>query len=70
MTPTTPATEPAEAPLTENGTYFMAGYKKQGWTLHARHSSLRTWSWSTVMVTEDVCFGRVTEEEQALLDAT
>ncbi|MGW7205434.1 hypothetical protein [Streptomyces sp. NPDC054837] len=59
-----------EAPLTENGTYFMAGYKKQGWTLHARHSSLRTWSRSTVMVTEDDCFSRVTEEELALLDAT
>jgi hypothetical protein len=59
-----------EAPLTENGAYFIAGYKKQGWTLHARHSSLRTWSWSTVMVTEDACFSRVTEEEQALLDAT
>ncbi|MFJ2238470.1 hypothetical protein [Streptomyces sp. NPDC087859] len=58
-----------EAPLTENGTYFMAGYKKQGWTLHARHSGLRTWSWSTVMVTEDDCFSRVTEEEQDLLDA-
>ncbi|MEU9911236.1 hypothetical protein [Streptomyces sp. NPDC051001] len=62
-----PATE---APLTGNGAYFMAGYKKQGWTLHARHSSLRTWSRSTVMVTEDDCFSRVTEEEQALLDAT
>lgn len=59
-----------EAPLTENGTYFMAGYKKQGWTLHARHSGLRTWSRSTVMVTEDDCFSRVTEEEQDLLDAT
>ncbi|MER6185527.1 hypothetical protein [Streptomyces sp. NPDC001652] len=59
-----------EAPLTGNGTYFMAGYRKQGWTLHARHSRLRTWSRSTVMVTEDDCFSRVTEEEQALLDAT
>ncbi|MFD3839691.1 hypothetical protein ACFWWC_26055 [Streptomyces sp. NPDC058642] len=59
-----------EAPLTENGTYFMAGYEKQGWTLHARHSSLPPWRQSTVMVTEDDCFSRVTEEEQALLDAT
>lgn len=57
-----------EVPVAENGTYFMATYKKQGWTLHARHSSLQTWSQSTVMATEDDCFSGVTDEELALVE--
>lgn len=51
------------------GTYFLAMYKKRGWTLHARHSALRSWSQTTVMVTEDTCFDRVTDEELAMIDA-
>lgn len=61
-----PATE---TPVADNGTYFMATYKKQGWTLHARHTSLGAWSQSTVMATEDDCFSRVTDEELAMVDA-
>lgn len=61
-----PATE---TPVADNGTYFMATYKKQGWTLHARHTSLGAWSQSTVMATEDDCFSRVTDEELDLVDA-
>lgn len=58
-----------EAPVAENGTHLMATYKKRGWTLHARYSGLRTWSLSTVMVTEDTCFSGVTDEELALVEA-
>ncbi|MFF4274904.1 hypothetical protein [Streptomyces sp. NPDC001536] len=61
-----PATE---APVADNGTYFMATYKKQGWTLHARHTSLGAWSRSTVMATEDTCFRGITDEELALVEA-
>ncbi|MFE6941981.1 hypothetical protein [Streptomyces chartreusis] len=57
-----------EVPVGDRGTYFMATYKKQGWTLNARHSTLSTWNQSTAMVTEDACFGRLTDEEAALLE--
>ncbi|MEV8431299.1 hypothetical protein PGH47_00945 [Streptomyces sp. HUAS 31] len=57
-----------EMPVGDLGTYFMATYKKQGWTLNARHNTLSTWNQSTVMVTEDACFGRLTDEEAALLE--
>lgn len=57
-----------EVPVGDSGTYFMATYKKRGWTLNARHSTLPTWSYSTAMATEDACFGRLTDEETALLE--
>ncbi|MFC8247335.1 hypothetical protein [Streptomyces chartreusis] len=57
-----------EVPVGDRGTYFMATYKKQGWTLNARHSTLSTWNQSTAMVTEDACFDRLTDEEAALLE--
>ncbi|MGW5473293.1 hypothetical protein [Streptomyces chartreusis] len=57
-----------EVPVGDHGTYFTATYKKQGWTLYARHNTLSTWSQSTATVTEDACFGRLTEEEAALLE--
>ncbi|MGW4754994.1 hypothetical protein [Streptomyces chartreusis] len=56
-----------EVPVGDHGTYFMATYKKQGWTLNARHSTLSAWNQSTAMVTEDACFDRLTDEEAALL---
>ncbi|MFJ4369086.1 hypothetical protein ACIP4S_33865 [Streptomyces chartreusis] len=56
-----------EVPVGDRGTYFMATYRKQGWTLNARHSTLSTWNQSTATVTEDACFDRLTDEEAALL---
>lgn len=51
------------------GTYFLAMYKKRGWTLHARYSAMQAWSQTSVMATEDACFDRVTDEELAMIDA-
>jgi hypothetical protein len=56
-----------EVPAGEGGTYFTAVYKKRGWTLHARHNSLGTWSQSAATVTQDACFARLTDEERALM---
>ncbi|MFJ9751010.1 hypothetical protein [Streptomyces chartreusis] len=56
-----------EKSLGDDGTYFLATYKKRGWTLHARHTTLATWSRSTALATEDVCFDRLTDDEAALL---
>ncbi|MFD0434951.1 hypothetical protein [Streptomyces chartreusis] len=56
-----------EMPVGDHGTYFMATYRKQGWTLYARHNTLSTWNQSTAMATEDACFGRLTDEEATLL---
>ncbi|MFD5855682.1 hypothetical protein [Streptomyces chartreusis] len=57
-----------EVPVGDHGTYFTATYKKQGWTLYARHNTLSAWSQSSATVTEDACFDRLTDEEAALLD--
>ncbi|MGI5405500.1 hypothetical protein ACQEV9_01795 [Streptomyces chartreusis] len=57
-----------EVPVGDRGKYFMATYKKQGWTLYARHNTLSTWSQSSATVTEDACFDRLTDEETALLE--
>ncbi|MFF8352779.1 hypothetical protein ACF063_04945 [Streptomyces chartreusis] len=57
-----------EVPVGDHGTYFTATYKKQGWTLYARHNTLSTWSQSSATVTEDACFDRLTDEETALLE--
>ncbi|MFE7445931.1 hypothetical protein ACFU7X_36415 [Streptomyces chartreusis] len=57
-----------EVPVGDHGTYFTATYKKQGWTLYARHNTLSAWSQSTATVTEDSCFDRLTDEEAALLE--
>lgn len=57
-----------EAPIGKNGSYFLATYKQEGWILNARHSRLESFNLSTVMITEDACFGRLTDEELALLD--
>ncbi|WP_326607988.1 hypothetical protein [Streptomyces sp. NBC_01800] len=62
-------TQPSEeAPIGGGGSYFMATYKKQGWILNARHSRLQSLNQSTVMITEEACFGRLTDEELALFD--
>ncbi|WP_328907562.1 hypothetical protein OG230_33790 [Streptomyces sp. NBC_00234] len=57
-----------EAPIGKDGSYFLATYKQEGWILNARHSRLESWNQSTVMITEEACFGRLTDEELALLD--
>jgi len=57
-----------EAPIGKGGTYVMATYEKQGWTLNARHNSLQRLNQSTVMATEDACFARLTDEELALVE--
>ncbi|QKZ24062.1 hypothetical protein [Streptomyces chartreusis] len=57
-----------EVPVGDHGKYFMATYKKQGWTLYARHNTLSPWSQSSATVTEDACFDRLTDEEAALLE--
>ncbi|WP_406368334.1 hypothetical protein OG788_46500 [Streptomyces sp. NBC_00647] len=59
---------PQEEPLEGNGTYYMASYKKKGWFLHARHAAAPVLDLTTVMATEEACFGRLTAEEQALLE--
>ncbi len=59
---------PVETPLSD-GAFLLATFEKQEWTLHARRASTPTWKRSTLMVTEDDCFGRVTEEERALVEA-
>ncbi|SNX64135.1 hypothetical protein SAMN06272735_5950 [Streptomyces sp. TLI_55] len=58
-----------EAPMTGSSTYFLATYKKQGWTLGVRHISTETQDRSKVMATEDTCFAQVTDEELDLVEA-
>jgi hypothetical protein len=58
-----------EVPITGSRTYFMATYKKQGWTLGVRHISTGAQEWSNVMATEDACFAQVTNEERDLVEA-
>ncbi|MGV9457206.1 hypothetical protein [Streptomyces sp. NPDC003635] len=57
-----------EVPMGDDGTAFMATYKKRGWTLHARHYTFSPWSHSTATATQDACFAKITDEEAALLD--
>jgi hypothetical protein len=61
-------TMPAEEVSMQNdGIYVTATYKKQGWTLNARHSSMPPWVESTAMATKESCFDRLTDEETAFL---
>ncbi|MGW4022098.1 hypothetical protein [Streptomyces sp. NPDC005009] len=62
-------TEPSEeAPVGDDGTLFMASYKKQGWILNAQHSSMPAWTQSKAIATKESCFDRVTDEERALIE--
>ncbi|AZP20515.1 hypothetical protein ACIGMX_07080 [Streptomyces aquilus] len=58
-----------EVPMTGSSTYFMATYKKQGWTLGVRHISTEAQDRSNVIATEDTCFAQVTDEERDLVEA-
>ncbi|WP_143659746.1 hypothetical protein [Streptomyces pharetrae] len=61
MTPT------EDVSLENGGIYVIATYKKQGWTLNARHSSMPPWVESTAMATKESCFDRLTDEETAFM---
>ncbi|MFI9801807.1 hypothetical protein [Streptomyces sp. NPDC052302] len=61
-------TTPTEDVRMENGgVYVMATYKKRGWILNARHSSMHRWVESTVMATMESCFDSLTDEETGVL---
>ncbi|MER5395254.1 hypothetical protein [Streptomyces sp. NPDC002599] len=62
------STPPQEEPVGDNGTYFMASYAKKGWHLYARHVAAPSLDRMTVMATEETCFGRLTDEERALIE--
>lgn len=63
------ATMPSkEAPLDDDGTYFMASYEKEGWFLKARHTQASALDHVTVVATEGACFNRLTDEERALVE--
>ncbi|MGC4981344.1 hypothetical protein ACLQ18_11980 [Streptomyces sp. DT193] len=62
------STPPQEAPVGDDGTYFMASYAKKGWHLYARHVAAPVIDQMTVMATEEACFGRLTDEERALIE--
>ncbi|RDS65884.1 hypothetical protein DWC19_04400 [Streptomyces sp. M7] len=62
-------TTPTEDVPTENGgVYVMATYKKRGWILNARHSSMHPWVESTAMATKESCFDSLTDEETGILE--
>ncbi|MFJ3863969.1 hypothetical protein [Streptomyces nigra] len=62
-------TTPTEDVPTENGgIYVIATYKKQGWILNARHSSMHPWVESTAMATKESCFDSLTDEETGILE--
>ncbi|WUD77254.1 hypothetical protein OG937_38885 [Streptomyces sp. NBC_00510] len=57
-----------EAPLGDDGTYFMASHEKEGWFLNARHAQASALDRVTVVATEEACFDRLTDEEKALVE--
>ncbi|MFJ3867674.1 hypothetical protein [Streptomyces nigra] len=62
-------TTPTEDVPTENGgVYVMATFKKRGWILNARHSSMHRWVESTAMATKESCFDILTDEETGILE--
>ncbi|MFI8186483.1 hypothetical protein ACIF70_39245 [Actinacidiphila glaucinigra] len=63
-----------EAPSREEqfgkkGTYFMASYVKQGWSLNARHTAASALDEVKFMATDDACFSRLTDDERALVES-
>ncbi|MER6678453.1 hypothetical protein [Streptomyces sp. NPDC000983] len=57
-----------EVPMEHGEAAFIATYKKQGWTLHARHYPFSSSGYATAMATQDGCFAGITDEEADLLD--
>ncbi|MFF5044770.1 hypothetical protein [Streptomyces nigra] len=48
---------------------YIATYKKRGWILNARHSSMHPWTESTAMATKESCFDSLTDEETEILES-
>jgi hypothetical protein len=62
-------TTPTEdVPMQNNGIHVIATYKKRGWILNARHSSMHPWVESTAIATKESCFDRLTDEETGILE--
>lgn len=53
---------------TNGSVYVMSTYKKRGWILNARHSSMGPWVESTAMATKASCFDGLTDEETSVLE--
>lgn len=62
------STPSKETPVGDDGTYFMASYKKKGWLLNARHLAAPSLDQMMVIATEEACFSQLTSEEQALIE--
>ncbi|MFE1285661.1 hypothetical protein [Streptomyces sp. NPDC058751] len=56
------------SPGGDDSTYFMTSYKKKGWLLYAQHVAVPPLDLMTVTATEEACFSRLTDEEQALIE--
>ncbi|MFF0305182.1 hypothetical protein ACFYTV_31285 [Streptomyces sp. NPDC004562] len=61
-------TSTEDVPVESGGVYVIATYKKGGWILNARHSSVHRWVESTVMATKESCFDSLTDEETGILE--
>ncbi|OLZ69094.1 hypothetical protein AVW11_10860 [Streptomyces amritsarensis] len=59
---------PVEEVPVGKGSMVMAQYKKQDWTLHARHVESGLLDTATMTATEDACAARFTDAELNLLE--
>ncbi|WP_030772704.1 hypothetical protein [Streptomyces sp. NRRL F-2664] len=59
---------PVEEAAVGKGSTVMAQYKKQEWTLHARHFTSGLLDMTTMTATEDACANRFTDAELDLLE--
>ncbi|WP_031153420.1 hypothetical protein [Streptomyces erythrochromogenes] len=59
---------PTEEVALGKGSMVMAQYKKQEWTLHARHFESGLLDMATMTATEDACANRFTDAELDLLE--
>ncbi|MFJ9549540.1 hypothetical protein [Streptomyces erythrochromogenes] len=59
---------PVEEVPVGKGTMVMAQYKKQEWSLHARHVESGLLDMATMTATEDACANRFTDAELDLLE--
>ncbi|MEU6162451.1 hypothetical protein [Streptomyces sp. NPDC047130] len=57
-----------EVEFGDDGTLRNAVHHKRGWTTYAQHTESRDWIATSVMVTQDSCFDRLTDEEEDLLE--
>ncbi|MER7732545.1 hypothetical protein ABTX80_16840 [Streptomyces erythrochromogenes] len=59
---------PVEEVALDKGSMVMAQYKKQEWTLHARHFTSGMLGMASMTATEDACAARFTDAELDLLE--